>query len=291
MTAQIPRSTAIRALGAGVLAAAALGLAATTASAAAPGTTAPQPYTAAQVSAGRAAATGGSTIAVLGKYFAHDPEHGAARAARTGQTSPRVTGASITVNTLNAAFVAGKSGAPVARPSYVATDVVSATGQTATVQTAALKTAGTATSWQVVDIASGTDETDYAAKAHGDGTVFREPQVNAWYVLRGGHVLPLNTEARAVVGGSGASVAAYYRHVHSAYGDKLPGSAYDKKGEAGGFGNAAPDAVLAADQHAGTAAAGGTGGGTGFAGTTLLAAAGAAVALAGCLGARRLSRR
>lgn len=232
MTAQTPRTTVprnsapIRALGAGALAVAALGLATTTASAT-PDAHAPHAYTAAQLSAARAAATADSTITVLGKYFAHAPVRGTVHAAQKGQTTPRVVGRSVTVSSLNPAFVAGEADAPVAKPSFVATDVVSPTGQTATVQTAP-----TAKGWQVVNIASGTDETDYTAKAHGKGTVFREPQINAWYIVRGDEILPLNTEARAVVGASGTSLAAYYRHVHSAYGHKMPGSSYDKKGMA-----------------------------------------------------------
>ncbi|MCS0604411.1 hypothetical protein NX794_24830 [Streptomyces sp. LP11] len=280
------RSTAIRALSAATLAVAALGLATTTASAGtAPHARAPQTYTAAQLSAARTAATDHATITVLGKYFAHDPVRGIAHAVQKGQTAPRAFGRSVTVSSLNPAFVAGQTGAPVAKPSYVATNVVSPTGQTATVQTALA-----AKDWQVVNIASGTNETDYTAKAHGKGTVFREPQINAWYTVRGDRVQPLNTEARAVVGPSGTSLAAYYRHVHSAYGHKLPGSSYDKRGEAGGFGNAAPNAAAARHKSADVTAAATTGGISGT-GTTLLAVAAAAVLGAAFAVRRRLSSR
>ncbi|MFF6822881.1 hypothetical protein [Streptomyces longwoodensis] len=296
MTAQTPRTTVprnsapIRALSAGALAVAALGLATTTASAT-PDAHAPHAYTAAQLSAARAAATADSTITVLGKYFAHAPVRGTAHAAQKGQTTPRVVGRSVTVSSLNPAFVAGEADAPVAKPSFVATDVVSPTGQTATVQTAP-----TAKGWQVVNIASGTDETDYTAKAHGKGTVFREPQINAWYIVRGDEILPLNTEARAVVGASGTSLAAYYRHVHSAYGHKMPGSSYDKKGMAGGFGDAASDAVAARNKSAEigtpgksaeTTATGGSDRTFDSTGTALLALAVAALG-SGAFAARRL---
>ncbi|MDH6579092.1 hypothetical protein [Kitasatospora sp. MAP5-34] len=46
--------------------------------------------------------------------------------------------------------------------------------------------------------------------------------MNAWYVLRGGRVLPLDDEARRSVGAGGVSLAAYQKLVHQRYGDKLP---------------------------------------------------------------------
>ncbi|MBY8887413.1 hypothetical protein K7472_21605 [Streptomyces sp. PTM05] len=321
MNATTPRATALRVLGAAALATAALGLAgAGTASATTPEAVtpeaaaqaaatpaAPQALTASQVSAGRAVAGNQATLAVLGKFFAADPDHGSARARAAAGTAaaPRLSGASVTVYTLDPAFVAGTPGAAVAQPSYVATDAVSATGQTASVWTAR-----TAKGWQVVNIASGDDETAYTAKAHGDGTVFREPQINAWYVLRGDRVLPLDTEATAVVGAHGTTVAAYQRHVRTAYGHMLPGSAYDKQGYAGGFGNTAPDAAAraatrsAAGGQAGdqaghgtasrTAAASAAGHGTagvGATGTAALAGGGAVLTLAAALGGRALRRR
>ncbi|MFF1488697.1 hypothetical protein ACIGZH_30080 [Streptomyces sp. NPDC058319] len=287
------RSSTMRAVSAGALTVLALGLAVTPASAGSPDVRAPQTYTAAQLSAARTAATTDSTLTLLDNYFAHAPVRGAAHAVRTGQSAPRAVGRSVTVSSLNPAFVAGKAGAPVARPSFVATDFVSPAGQTATVQTAL-----TAKGWQIVTIASGTDETDFTAKAQGKGTVFREPQINAWYAVRGEEILPLNTEARAVVGPSGTSVAAYYRHVHSAYGNRLPGSSYDKKGMAGGFGNAAPDAAARSRSADTTApgkfteatATGTTGSASGTSTTTLLAVVAAAALAGGALVARRLRR-
>ncbi|WP_078509807.1 hypothetical protein [Streptomyces sp. Tu 6176] len=287
------RPSTKRAVSAGALTVLALGLAITPASAGSPDHRAPGAYSAAQLAAARTAATTDSTITLLDNYFAHAPARGAAHAVRTGQSAPRAVGRSVTVSSLNPAFVAGESGAPVARPSFVATDFVSPTGQTATVQTAL-----TAKGWQIVTIASGTDESDFTAKAQGRGTVFREPQINAWYTVRGDEILPLNTEARAVVGPSGTSLAAYYHHVHSAYGTRLPGSSYDKKGMAGGFGDAAADAA-ARNRSADTTApgkatqataTGTTGRVSGNSATTLLALVAAAALGGGALVARRLRR-
>ncbi|WP_063771997.1 hypothetical protein [Kitasatospora mediocidica] len=158
------------------------------------------------------------------------------------QAAPRLSGATVPVYTLDPGFVAGTKGAPVARMDFAATEAVSADGQRASVWTVP-QNGG----WQVVNIASGSDETDYAAQgaSSGGGTVFREPQVNAWYVLRGGRVLPLDAEARSAVGAGGESLAAYQRLVHQRYGDKLPGSAYDKAGLGGGFSADAPSAPAA----------------------------------------------
>src|SRR5205085_7911441 len=82
------------------------------------------------------------------------------------------------------------------------------------------------------------------------GTVFHEPQIDAWYVQRGERIGPLDAHARKAVGAHGTTVAAYRERVMKAYGDKLPGSAYDKRGEAGGYG---PGAAAQKDAPAPTA--------------------------------------
>ncbi|MFF6996290.1 hypothetical protein ACFY93_15265 [Streptomyces sp. NPDC008313] len=243
----------------------------------------PPAYSTGQVAAARAAAGSDTTLDVLADFFAHAPGHGApaASAQRSGGSgkAPRLTGDATTVYTLNADFVAGHKDAPVAEPAFVATDAVSATGRTASVWSMRTKDG-----WQVVNIASGTDETAYAAKAHGGGTVFREPQINAWYVLRGNRVLPLNTEARASVGDHGTTVARYRRLVHKAYGSRQAGSQYDRDGYAGGFGKASVRAATTAAADTGRES--GTDAGT----TAGLGTAGAALALGVVLAGRRLAR-
>ncbi|MGW4348642.1 hypothetical protein ACWEL8_26695 [Streptomyces sp. NPDC004690] len=289
----VPRTA--RAFGCAALAAAALGLCGAGAAAAAtPAPPAPAALSTAQLTAGRAAAGSDATLKVLDDFFAHAPSHGGAAAGHAAKdATTHLSGDSVAVYALNPDFVSGKAGAPVARAGYVATKAVSATGQTASVWSRR-----TADGWKVVNIASGSDETDYAARAGGDGTAFREPQINAWYVLRGDRVLPLNTEAKATVGAAGESVAAYYAHVHSAYGDKLPGSSYAREGYAGGFGTAAAKAAAgskatatgdtAATTTATTSAAHGPGGSTTVA---ALAGAAALLGLTGVLARRRLLRR
>lgn len=201
---------------------------------------APVPVPAAELAQARGAVQDPAVLDQVGHFFARKgvpPTRqltiGAAEEANAAVASaPRLAGDTVPVYTLDAAFVAGTAGAPVARAEFTASKVVGADGQSASVWTARQGGA-----WRVVNIASGGDESDYAAKAaSGGGTAFREPQINAWYVLRGGRVLPLDDEARRSVGEGGVSLAAYQQLVHQRYGDKLPGSAYDRAGEGGGYG-------------------------------------------------------
>ncbi|MFE9564650.1 hypothetical protein ACFYM0_26500 [Streptomyces sp. NPDC006487] len=189
----------------------------------------PQPQSAGAenlAAAGRAAAAP-ETLATLSRFFAREGKVSLAAA------QPRIEGETVPVHYLSPEFVAGKAGASVARLEFLASKAVSSDGQQA-----ALWTAKTAAGWQVVNIATGDDEFRYArlgaAKLPG-GTVFREPQIDAWYVAGGERVLPLDEDAATAVGARGTSLAAYRTRVVKAYGDKLPGSAYGKSGKAGGF--------------------------------------------------------
>lgn len=224
MTAMTLRATAAAA----VLAATALLGLAPQALAAAPAPV-PQPQTATaehKAAAGRAA-TAPDTLATLSRFFAREGRVSPAAA------QPRVEGEAIPVNHLSPDFVAGRAGASVARLEFLASKAVSSDGQQA-----ALWTARTETGWQVVNIATGDDEFRYAqlgAEKLPGGTVFREPQIDAWYVAGGGRVLPLDEDAVRAVGTGGTSLAAYRARVAGAYGDKLPGSAYAARGGAGGY--------------------------------------------------------
>ncbi|MGW1773080.1 hypothetical protein [Streptomyces sp. NPDC002104] len=216
----------------------------------------PQPQTATAenlAAAGRTAAAP-DTLATLSRFFAREGKVSLAAA------RPRIEGATVPVHYLSPDFVAGKAGAGVARLEFLASKAVSSDGQQA-----ALWTAKTEAGWQVVNIATGDDEFRYAAlgaaKLPG-GTVFREPQIDAWYVAGGDRVLPLDEDAATAVGARGTSLAAYRTRVVKAYADKLPGSAYGKSGKAGGFApteatapETAPETVTAA-QAPGSASAG-----------------------------------
>ncbi|MFF2751662.1 hypothetical protein ACFVVA_39755 [Kitasatospora sp. NPDC058048] len=220
---------------------------------------APAPVPAAELAQARSAVQDTAVLDKVGHFFARKgvpPTRqltiGAAEEARAAsEAAPRLAGDTVPVYLLDPGFVAGTPGAPVAKAEFTASKVVAADGQSASVWT--VRQGG---AWKVVNIASGGDESDYAAKAAGSGggTAFREPQVNAWYVLRDGRVLPLDDEARRSVGAGGVTLAAYQQLVHQRYGDKLPGSAYDRSGEGGGYQvDAAPEfaAVAQAPQAPG----------------------------------------
>ncbi|MFF0555213.1 hypothetical protein [Streptomyces sp. NPDC004266] len=208
-----------RATGAGLLATAALVLLGVLPAAAEELPSAPTP---------EQAASAPRTLDTLSRFFARD-----GALARTAAV-PRVEGASVPVRFLSPDFVAGKPGAPVARVEFRASRAVASDGRKASLWT--VERAG---GWQVVNIATGDDEIRYAEMGRG-GLVFREPQIDAWYVLKGAKVLPLDEDAVRAVGRNGTSLAGYRERVARAYGDKLPGSAYARKGAAGGYDAPAP---------------------------------------------------
>ncbi|WP_412079347.1 hypothetical protein ACLF6K_31515 [Streptomyces xanthophaeus] len=221
-----PRATATAA--AAVLAAAVLlGLAPQAAAVSADPVPQPQAATAEAREAAAAAAAAPDTLATLSRFFAREGK------VTLTAAQPRIEGEAIPVHHLSPDFVAGKEGASVARLEFLASKAVSSDGQQA-----ALWTARTGSGWQVVNIATGDDEFRYAqlgaAKLPG-GTVFREPQIDAWYVAGGSRVLPLDEDAERAVGAGGTTLDAYRVRVTEAYGDKLPGSAYARRGVAGGF--------------------------------------------------------
>ncbi|MEU1375601.1 hypothetical protein ABZ442_18340 [Streptomyces triculaminicus] len=279
------RRDASRAAAAGALTLALLGLAPL--AHAAPPPAAPAPPPAAGVTAAHEAAAAPSTLETLSRFFARDG------AVARSAAHPRIEGATVPVYTLSPAFVAGGHDAAVAELDFLASAAVSADGQKASVWTVR-----TGNAWKVVNIATGDDETRYAAEgAHRltGGTVFREPQINAWYVQRGDRVLPLDEDAVRAIGDKGTTVDAYRDRVRKAYGDKLPGSAYAKKGMAGGFDeNAAAAGSGAAGSGAdrpATAAPEGDGGPPVTA-TAATAAGAAALGLGlSVVAARRLRRR
>ncbi|MFD7528461.1 MULTISPECIES: hypothetical protein [unclassified Streptomyces] len=223
----------------------------------------------AALAAARNEAARPATLDTLARFFAREG------AVSRSAAAPRIEGATVPVNTLDPDFVAGKPGAPVARLDYLATTAVSSDGQKASLWT--LPKEGKDGGWQVVNIASGDDETRYAAEGTRrlpGGTVFREPQTDAWFVQKGTKVLPLDRDAVRAVGARGTTLAAYRARVRAAYGDKLPGSGYARSGKAGGY---APPAAPAPEPR--TVAAG-TASGTALTATSAAAGAGALVVLA-----------
>jgi hypothetical protein len=234
--------------------------------------------TAANQAAGSAA-----VLQQLNTFFAHGAPtaagkaHPQAEGAAPASASARVLGNAVPVYYLNPAFVAAKSASvPVATFQFMATEAVSSNGQQASVWT--VRDQQHANAWIEVNIASGANETDYAAAAAKDGPgaiAFEEPQIHAWYSLHNGHVRPLNSDATRAVGAQGVTVAAYQKLVNGRYGDKLPGSAYANQHLLGGFGPSTVKPAIAAapdSQPTGAIVAGSAGGLlalVGFAGTRI----------------------
>ncbi|MEC4019473.1 hypothetical protein [Streptomyces sp. H27-D2] len=197
--------------------------------------TTPKYPAASSLAAAREAAAAPAARETLSRFFARDG------AVTRAAAAPRIEGATVPVYVLSPAFVAGapteSSAVPVAELEFFASEAVASDGQRASVWT--VRTDG---AWKVVNIATGDDATRYAARGASaaggkGGTVFQEPQINAWYVQRGERVLPLDADAKRAVGVEGGTLDAFRARVHKAYGDKLPGSAYDRKREAGGYGS------------------------------------------------------
>ncbi|MFI7233891.1 hypothetical protein [Streptomyces cyaneofuscatus] len=246
------------------------------------GPAAPPKLTAATLEAAHEAASAPATLDTLSRFFARE-----GAVARTA-AAPRIEAKTVPVRTLSAAFVAGKPGAAPSTLDYLAATAVSSDGRKASLWT--VPGAGGSGQWQVVNIATGDDEARYTARgarALPGGTVFREPQIDAWYVHDASRVLPLDEDATAAVGAKGTTLNVYRARVKETYGDKLPGSGYAKSGKAGGYGpGAAPAAEGPAPAPApGPALADAAGTGTpDTALTTLSTMAGAGALLALALG-------
>ncbi|MGW6723971.1 hypothetical protein [Streptomyces sp. NPDC054995] len=195
------------------------------------GRAAPPKLTASTMEAAHEAATEPATLDTLSRFFAREG------AVSRKASAPRIEGKAVPVRTLSAAFVAGKPGAAPSTLDYLASTAVSSDGQKASLWT--VPGAGGSGDWQVVNIATGDDEARYVAqgaRALPGGTVFREPQIDAWYVHDGSRVLPLDQDAKTAVGAKGTTLNAYRARAQEAYGDKLPGSGYARSGKAGGYG-------------------------------------------------------
>ncbi|MFI1796441.1 hypothetical protein ACH427_03640 [Streptomyces sp. NPDC020379] len=138
---------------------------------------------------------------------------------------------------LSPEFVTGRTKATAGgalRLSYLASRVSAANGRQAAVLLAPGQGGG---DWELAGIRDGDTDISVAERGTDRAQTFMEPQLHAWYRLTGdGSVEPLNKEARtALQGKPGISLAAYQQLVAKRYGDKLPGSDYDRKGLAGGY--------------------------------------------------------
>lgn len=154
---------------------------------------------------------------VLARFFAQAPGAGA-------PVSVRIAPDAYPVYELSPGFVAGEPGAAPGEFAYFAIPARASDGRTATLWSVRGADGG----WQIGNIASGDVEGEYARKLPAGAQLLHEPQVDAWYAVADGRVTPLSP-------GTAATVADYQRTVAARYADKLPGSAYDRDGEAGGY--------------------------------------------------------
>ncbi|MFD5247782.1 hypothetical protein ACFWIW_24815 [Amycolatopsis sp. NPDC058340] len=148
-------------------------------------------------------------------------------AAKTAKADPRTP---VAVYQPTAAFIAGTSSVP-AELAYVATPATLGNGDAATVWSQR-----EGSGWSVYNVASGDVEKRLAAQV-GKGYLLSEPQAGAWYAVDGDTVTVLDGSSVAKTGEK-MSLAAYREGLQSRYGDKLPGSTYDRTGAAGGYGAA-----------------------------------------------------
>ncbi|MGW4519848.1 hypothetical protein [Amycolatopsis sp. NPDC004378] len=155
---------------------------------------------------------------VLVRFFAQAPD-------ARGPISVQVDADAYPVYELSPDFVVGKPGASPGDFAYFAVPARASDGRTATLWSVR----GADGAWQVGNIASGDIESGYARKLPAGAQLLHEPQVDAWYAVQGGRVTPLSDGAAVI------TVADYQRTVAARYGDKLPGSDYARKGEAGGY--------------------------------------------------------
>ncbi|MGW6567703.1 hypothetical protein [Streptomyces sp. NPDC054975] len=152
-------------------------------------------------------------------------------------------------------LVAGKTRATpqtALRLSYLASRVTASDGKHAAVLlapkgNATAKGSGPrnvgAEGWELAGIRDGDKDVSLAERGTPQARTFIEPQIHAWYRLTAkGMIEPLNKEATSGLGGKRSiTLAAYQKLVTARYGDKLPGSQYDRKGMAGGYGGLVDD--------------------------------------------------
>ncbi|MEU3627701.1 hypothetical protein BS329_12775 [Amycolatopsis coloradensis] len=191
------------------------------------------------LAAAKAAADDPTLRAEIGRFFTQT-------GGSSHTPSVSVVDESVPVYELSREFVAG-DGAVAGQLAYVAVPVTASDGQTATVWSVR----GGDGVWRVGNIASGDRESALARRLPAGATLLHEPQVDAWYALREGRVILLDSGASGYTAGASATLAEYQKTVSGRYGAMLAGSPYAQEGKAGGYnaqvmprgdGGPAPDA-------------------------------------------------
>ncbi|MEU5692019.1 hypothetical protein [Actinosynnema sp. NPDC020468] len=126
---------------------------------------------------------------------------------------------------LNPAFVRGDAGAPAGVFQYIAVTATADDGNRATLR-ANPEGGG---HWSVGSVFSGDDEETLSKRLRPDSVLLNEPQINGWYELTPTGVVLLQASLPQSEVGGFLPLAEYQKQVKSRYGDKLPGSDYEKE--------------------------------------------------------------
>ncbi|XGP75510.1 hypothetical protein V5P93_003022 [Actinokineospora auranticolor] len=126
---------------------------------------------------------------------------------------------------LNPDFVRGDADAPAGVLQYIAVTATADNGTRATLR-ATPDAPGT---WVVGSVFSGDDEDVMSKRLSPDSVLLNEPQINGWYELRPTGVVLLQASLPQNPVGALIPLAEYQKQVNHRYGDKLPGSDYEKR--------------------------------------------------------------
>ncbi|WP_211222291.1 hypothetical protein [Actinokineospora enzanensis] len=125
---------------------------------------------------------------------------------------------------LNPDFVRGVPGAPAGVLQYIAVTATDEKGESATLRAMPEPTG----QWSVGSVFSGNDEEDLSTHLPPGAVLMNEPQINGWYEWTPDGVKLLRASLPQSPVGALVPLADYQKQVKSRYGDKLPGSDYEK---------------------------------------------------------------
>ncbi|CCH30823.1 hypothetical protein ABZ816_00980 [Actinosynnema sp. NPDC047251] len=143
---------------------------------------------------------------------------------------------------LNPDFVRGVPDAPAGVLQYIAVTATADDGKRVTLRADPQETGG----WTVGSVFSGDDEETLSRRLRRGSVLLNEPQINGWYELDQTGVVLLQASLPQSPVGTFVPIAEYQEQVRARYGDKLPGSDYQKdKGIGFPQQDAAPPAATA----------------------------------------------
>ncbi|RKT55170.1 hypothetical protein [Saccharothrix australiensis] len=148
----------------------------------------------------------------------------------------RIADRGVAAYVLNPDFVRGAPDAPAGVLQYIAVTATADSGARATLR-AGPEEGGR---WTVGSASSGDDEEALSKRIGPDSVLLNEPQINGWYELTPTGVVLLQASLPQSPVGAFVPLAEYQRQVRARYGDKLPGSDYQRNQGLGFTQNPAP---------------------------------------------------